>query len=92
MNDQRNDLHALADRIAEKIQEYIDETDSWEVEPFLWVDGNNSEVNLGFDDDGYSGEKNPVSFFIIEDVDGVLSPDYDKIDDYSSGWFDLRQG
>lgn len=92
MSNQRNDWHALADRIAEEIQEYIDEKDAWDREPFLWVDGNSLDVNLGLDEDEYPGEKNPVSFFIIEEEDGSMSPDYDKIDDYSSGWFDLRQG
>ena len=92
MSNQRNDWHALADRITEMIQKYIDEKDAWDREPFLWVDGINSEVNIGFDDEEYPGEKNHVSFFIIEEGEGVMTPDYDKIDDYSSGWFDLRQG
>lgn len=50
------------------------------------------EVNLGGEDESFSGEKNPISTFIIEESAGNLSPDFDKIDDYSSGWFDLRLG
>ena len=92
MSNQKNDWHALADLIAEKVQEYIDEVDAWEKEPFLWVDGNTSDVNLGGEDEIFPGEKNPVSVFIIKESEGTLSPNFDKIDDYSSGWFDLRQG
>ena len=92
MSNQRNDWHALADRIAEKVQEFIDEVDAWEKEPFLWVDGNTSEVNLGGEDEEFPGEKNLVSAFVIKGAEGTLSPDFDKIDDYAFGWFDLRQG
>ena len=92
MSSQRNDRHTLADLITEKVQEYIDEVDVWEKDPFLWVDGNTMEVNLGDEDEEFPGEKNPVSAFIVKETDGTLSPDFDKIDDYSSGWFDLRQG
>ena len=92
MSNQRNDWHTLADLIAEKVQEYIDEMDAWEKEPSLWVDGNTLEVNLGGEDEGFPGEKNPVSVFILKETEGNRSPDFDKIDDYSSGWFDLRQG
>lgn len=92
MSNQRNDWHTLADLIAEKVQEYIDEVDAWEKEPSLWVDGNNMEVNLGGEDEKFPGEKNPVSAFIIKETEGAVSPDFDKIDDYSSGWFDMRQG
>lgn len=91
MNNQRNDWHTLADMIAEKVQEYIDEVDAWEKEPFLWVDGNTSDVNLGGENDEFPGEKNLVSTFIVKETEDTLSPDVDKIDDYSSGWFDLRQ-
>lgn len=91
MSNQRSDWHALADLIAEKVQEYIDEMDAWDNEPILWVDGNTSEVNLGGEDEEFPGEKNSVSTFIIKEADGAVSPDYDKIDDYSSCWFDMRQ-
>ena len=57
MSNQRNDWHTLADLIAEKVQEYIDEMDAWEKEPSLWVDGNTLEVNLGGEDEGFPGEK-----------------------------------
>ena len=91
MSNQRNDWHTLADLIAEKVQEYIDEKDAWVKEPFLWVDGNTSEVNLGGEDEIFPGEKNPVSTFLIDETEGTSAPDFDKIDDYSSCWFDLRQ-
>ena len=92
MGKKRNDWHTLADLITEKVQEYIDEVDAWEKEPSLWVDGNSLEVNLCGEDEEFPGEKNPVSAFIVKETEGTLSPDFDKIDDYSSGWFDLRQG
>ena len=92
MNNQRNEWRALAELIAEKVQEYIDEVDAWEEIPFLWVDGNTSEVNLGLAAEEFPGEKQTISFFIVEGAEGSPSPDYDKIDDYASGWFDLRQG
>ena len=92
MSNKRNDWHTLADLITEKVQEYIDEVDAWEKEPSLWVDGNTMEVNLSGEDEGFPGEKNPVSAFIVKETEGTISPDFDKIDDYSSGWFDLRQG
>lgn len=90
MSSQRNDRHTLADLIAEKVQEYIDEMDAWEKEPFLWVDGNTMEVNLGGEDEEFPGEKNPVSAFIVKETEGTLSPDFDKIDDYAAGWFNFR--
>ena len=90
MRNQRNEWHTLAELIAEKVQEYIDEAGAWEEVPCLWVDGNSSEVNLGLADEEYPGEKHTVSFFIVEGAEGSQSPDYDKIDDYASGWFDLR--
>lgn len=91
MTNQRSDWHALADLIAEKVQEYIDEVDVWEKEPLLWVDGNTSEVNLGAEDENFPGDKSPISTFIIEETEGTSAPDFDKIDDYAAGWFDLRQ-
>ena len=92
MRNQRNEWRILAELIAEKVQEYIDEADAWEKVPFLWVDGNTSEVNLSLADEEFPGEKHSVSFFIAEGSEGSPSPDYDKIDDYAGGWFDLRQG
>ncbi len=92
MNNQRNEWRALAELIAEKVQEYIDEVDAWEEIPFLWVDGNTSEVNLGLADEEFPGEKHSISFFLISDDAEDLSPDYDKIEDFASGWFDSRQG
>ena len=91
MGNQRNNWHLFADLIAEKVQEYIDEMDAMENEPLLWVDGNTMEVNLGGEDEEFPGEKNPVSAFIVKETEGTLSPDFDKIDDYAAGWFDLRQ-
>ena len=91
MSNQRNDWHTLADRIAEKIQEYINEKDAWDKEPFLWVDGNTSEVNLGSEEESFHGEKTMISVFIIDDGNENAKPDYDQIDEYAYGWFDIRQ-
>ncbi len=90
MNNERNNWHSLSDRIAEKVDEYLQEAHEWEGDTFLWVDGNTGEVNLGSDNDDYSGEKNHIHDFITVGDDGNLFPDYDKIDDYSSSWFNLR--
>lgn len=91
MRNQRNEWRTLDELIAEKVQEYIDEADSWEKVPFLWVDGNTLEVNLGAEDENFPGDKCPISTFIIEETEGTSAPDFDKIDDYAAGWFDLRQ-
>lgn len=91
MSNQRNEWHTWADLIAEKVQEYIDEADVWSTAPFLLINKSASEVELGYAEEDYPGEKSPVHSFILEAEDGTLSPDYDKIDDYTSSWFDLRQ-
>lgn len=91
MNNQRNEWRALAEQIAEKVQEYIDEVDAWEEIPFLWVDGNTSEVNLGLAAEEFPGEKNNISLFVAGEGGGALFPDFDRIEEYVAGWFDLRQ-
>ena len=91
MKNQKGLLRDLSEQIADKVQEYIDEIDAWEHDVLIWTDGNEAEVNLGVDGDDYPGERLPVIDFIIKNDDGSMSPDYDKIDDYASGWFDLRQ-
>ncbi len=91
MRNQRNEWRVLTELIAERAQEYINEADSWDGDVFIWIDGNNANVNLGTDGDSFSGERCPISFFIMDDENGNLTADYDKIDDYASGWFDLRQ-
>jgi len=91
MSTQLNDWRQLSTLIAEKVQEYIDEADTWDGEVFIWTDGNEADVNLGVDGENYPGEKEPVADFIVKDDEGSLAPDFDKIDDYASGWFDLRQ-
>ena len=90
MSNQLQDWRELSTLIAEKVQEYIDEIDAWDGEVFIWTDGNEAEVNLGVDGDENPGERQPVTAFIFKEEDGSLAPDYDKIDDYASGWFDLR--
>ena len=90
MSNQLQDWRELSTLIAEKVQEYIDEIDAWDGAVFIWTDGNEAVVSLGVDGDDKPGERQPVSGFIIKEEDGTLVPDYDKIDDYASGWFDLR--
>lgn len=90
MSNQMQDWRELSTLIAEKVQEYIDEIDDWEGEVFIWTDGNEAEVNLGVDGDDNPGERQPVTDFMVKEEDGTLAPDYDKIDDYASGGFDLR--
>lgn len=90
MSTQLHDWQQLSTLIAEKVQEYIDEADSWDGEVFIWTEGNEADVNIGVDGEDYSGEKEPVAHFIVKNDDGSSAPDYDKIDDYASSWFDLR--
>lgn len=92
MRNLRQEWRQLSGCIAEKIEEYISESACWDGEVFIWIDGNNFDVNLGIDGENYPGERHLVSFFIMADDDGNLSLDYDKIDDFASGWFDFRQG
>ncbi len=90
MSKQQYNWQQLSTLIAEKVQEYIDEADTWDGEVFIWTDGNEADVNLGVDGEDYPGEKEHVSDFIVKNDNGVLTPNYDKIDDYASGWFDMR--
>lgn len=92
MRAQRMQMRELSEAIANRVQEYIGEMNSWDGEVFLWIDGNSLDVKLGLAEEEFFGEKCPILTFIYEDVDGSLSPDFDKIDDYAAGWFDLRQG
>ena len=92
MGNQRIGCHTLSDRIAEKVQEYLDEIDSWDGEVFVWVDGDAAEVTLGYPGDDHTGLKESITQFITKDDDGCLTPDYDKIDDYAYSWFDYRLG
>lgn len=91
MRNLRQEWRQLSDCIAEKVQEYINEAACWDGDVFIWIDGNNADVNLGIDGENYPGESRPVSFFLMVDDAEEASPDYDKIEDYASGWFDLRQ-
>lgn len=92
MRNQRNACRILADTIAEKVQEYINESESWIGLTYLWVDGNSAEVNLGSSDEDYPGLKEPVSEFICDDDEGNPTVDYDKIEEYAYSWFDFRLG
>ena len=92
MGNQRIDCNTLSDRIAEKVQEYLDEMDSWNGDVFLWVDGDTKEVSLGYQGEEHIGFMESITQFITKDDDGCLIPDYDQIDDYAYSWFDYRQG
>lgn len=90
MSKQYLDWRNLTDRIADKVQEYIDEINLWNGDAVLWTDGASGTVTL--DDEGgvHPGEGHPVSEFIVHDADGAPEPDIDAIEDFASGWFDLR--
>ena len=91
MNNQYQKMRTLSEMMAEKVQEYINEQDCWEGEVFLWIEGNELEVNIGLFNEEYPGEKYLIDEFIASGDDHTITPDYDKIEEYVSGWFDLRQ-
>lgn len=91
MSKQYLDWRNLTDRITDKVQEYLDEINLWNGNTVLWTDGASGTVTL--DDEGgvHPGEGRPVSEFFVHGEDGAPEPDIDAIEDFASGWFDLRR-
>lgn len=87
----------LTERIADKVQEYIDERKLWGDDALLRVDGPDGEVelmeNAAHDtaNEMSSAEVRPVSDFITDDGNGTQEPDMDAIEEFADGWFDLRR-
>lgn len=85
----------LTERIADKVQEYIDERKLWGDDALLRVDGPDGDVELMENADAADGmpdaEVRPVSDFITDDGNGTQEPDMDAIEEFADGWFDLRR-
>ncbi len=74
-----DDSFIIADRIREKVEEYIEEKKVLDNNTFIWIDCNSLEVNIGNTDEEHTGIKIPISDFILEEK-GNLIPDYDQIE------------
>jgi hypothetical protein len=76
---QRDNSFIIADRILEKVEEYIKGRIVVDNTTFIWIDSHSLEVSVGNTDEKHTGEKIPISGFILEES-GKLIPDYDQID------------
>ena len=93
--DRIQDVRALEAQIYETIEEYIEEVDCYN-NPYLAVWEENSIMNVVVDElDNLNIECAdilPVEDMLrpTEEDESVLEPDYDKIADIASVWFDVR--
>ena len=79
MSLQLDDSYIIADRIREKVEEYIEEKKVLDNKTFIWIDCNSLEVYISNTDEEYTGIKIPISDFILEEK-GNLIPDDDQIE------------
>ena len=79
MSLQLDDSYIIADRIREKVEEYIEEKKVLDNKTFIWIDCNSLEVYIGNTDEEHTGIKIPISDFILEEK-GNLIPDDDQIE------------
>ncbi len=79
MSLQLDDSFIIADRIREKVEEYIEENKVLDKKTFIWIDCNSLEVYISNTDEEYTGIKIPISDFILEEK-GNLIPDDDQIE------------
>ena len=79
MSLQLDDSFIIADRILEKVEEYIKERKVLDNNTFIWIDCNSLEVIISNTNEEHTGIKIPISDFILEER-GKLIPDYDQID------------
>ena len=79
MSLQLDDSFIIADRIREKVEEYIEEKKVLDNNTFIWIDCNSLEVYISNTDEEYTGIKIPISDFILEEK-GNLIPDCDQIE------------
>lgn len=77
----------MADLILEKVKEFIKENDSLDRvdDTIVWVDWDAMEVYIGRENEEHPGEDVPICDF-VEEVKGMLFPDYDLIDTYAASW------
>ena len=79
MSLQLDDSFIIADRIREKVEEYIEENKVLDNKTFIWIDCSSLEVYISNTDEEYTGIKIPISDFILEEK-GNLIPDDDQIE------------
>ncbi|MBQ6957766.1 MAG: hypothetical protein IJP77_04305 [Bacteroidales bacterium] len=79
MSLQLDDSFIIADRIREKVEEYIEEKKVLDNKAFIWIDCNSLEVYISNTDEEHTGIKIPISDFILEEK-GNLIPDDDQIE------------
>lgn len=79
MSLQLDDSFIIADRIREKVEEYIEENKVLDNKSFIWIDCNSLEVYISNTDEEYTGIKIPINDFILEEK-GNLIPDDDQIE------------
>ena len=79
MSLQLDDSFIIADRIREKVEEYIEENKVLDNKTFIWIDCNSLEVYISNTDEEHTGIKIPISDFILEEK-GNLIPDDDQIE------------
>ena len=79
MSLQLDDSFIIADRIREKVEEYIEENKVLDNKTFIWIDCNSLEVYISNTDEEYTGIKIPINDFILEEK-GNLIPDDDQIE------------
>ena len=67
MSLQLDDSFIIADRIREKVEEYIEENKVLDNKSFIWIDCNSLEVYISNTDEEYTGIKIPINDFILEE-------------------------
>lgn len=80
----------LTGRIADKVQEYIDESDLWADDTFVRMDAESGSAEL-IEDGKPALECWHVSRFITSNEDGTQEPDMNAIEEFALAWFDLRR-
>ena len=79
----------LTGRIADKVQEYIDEAGLWADDTFVRVDAETGSVELMENGEPAPECRHVSRFIAIEE--GMPIPDIDAIEEFTEAWFDLRR-
>ena len=75
MSLQLDDSFIIADRIREKVEEYIEENKVLDNKSFIWIDCNSLEVYISNTDEEYTGIKIPINDFILEEKVNLIQDD-----------------
>ena len=89
MSEQFIQWRELTGRIADKVQEYIDESGLWVDDTFVRVDAESGSVELVEDGEPAPECRHVSRFIAIEE--GMPVPDIDAIEEFAEAWFDLRR-